>query len=84
MSLNIKNPHTHALARELAALTGENVTAAVTVAIEERLQRIRRRGEKRLSERLMEIGRDSAAHFREPYRSMDHGDFLYDEGGLPK
>jgi len=84
MSLNIKNPHTHALAKELAALTGENVTAAVTLAIEERLQRIRRRGEKRLSERLMDIGKDAAEHFREPYRSMGHGDFLYDERGLPK
>jgi antitoxin VapB len=84
MSLNIKNARTHALAREVAGLTGENVTQAVTVALEERLQRLRRRGEKRLSERLMEIGRDAAPHFREPYRSIDHGDFLYDERGLPK
>jgi len=42
MSLNIKNEQTHRLARELAKLTGENVTAAVTIALQERLERVRR------------------------------------------
>ena len=41
MSLNIKNPETHRLARDLALLTGETVTEAVTVAVRERLERIR-------------------------------------------
>jgi hypothetical protein len=40
--------------------------------------------EKRLAERLLEIGRECAAHFKEPYRSIDHGDLLYDKNGLPK
>ena len=34
MSLNIKNPETCELARELAQLTGETMTGAITVALE--------------------------------------------------
>lgn len=41
MRLTIKNPETDRLARELVALTGESVTAAVTVALRERLGRFR-------------------------------------------
>ena len=37
MSLNIKNAETHRLARELAALTGESMTGAITVALREAL-----------------------------------------------
>jgi hypothetical protein len=37
MSLNIKNPEAHELAAELARLTGESMTKAVTEAIRERL-----------------------------------------------
>lgn len=37
--LNIKNPRTVELASELARRTGESVTAAVTRAIEDRLER---------------------------------------------
>ena len=39
MSLNIKNQETCRLARELANLTGETMTGAITVALEERLER---------------------------------------------
>jgi len=84
VSLNIKNETTHRLARELATLTGENVTEAVTVAVRERLERLRRKDGKRLSEQLLAIGKDCAAHLREPYRSIDHAELLYDERGLPK
>lgn len=38
MALNIKDPKTDRLARELAAATGESITIAVRRAIEERLQ----------------------------------------------
>jgi antitoxin VapB len=83
MSLNIKNTQTHDLVQELAALTGETQTMAVTVAVRERLQRIRHLREAGLAERLLAIGSDTAPRLREPYRSMDHGDLLYDERGLP-
>jgi antitoxin VapB len=84
MGLNIKNEKTHRLAKELARLTGENMTVAVNEAIRERLERVRGKSGKDLAERLLEIGRDCAAHLKEPYKSIDHGDLLYDEKGLPK
>ncbi len=72
------------MARELAQLTGETMTTAVQQALEERLERVRERGKKGMAERLLEIGRDCAAHLKAPLRSIDHGDFLYDDKGLPK
>lgn len=42
MALNIKDPATDALARELAAQTGESITVALRVALQERLVRVRR------------------------------------------
>ena len=84
MSLNNKNAEAHELARELASLTGETVTGAVTVALRERLERIRRDRGDRLADQLVTIGRDCAIHLREPYASIDHARFLYDDQGLPR
>ncbi len=36
-----------------------------------------------LAERLLAIGKDCAERLKEPFRSADHGDLLYDERGLP-
>jgi antitoxin VapB len=41
MALNIKDDAADQLARELAAETGESITTAVTVAVRERLERLR-------------------------------------------
>jgi antitoxin VapB len=84
MSMNIKSEEAHALARQLAAATGESVTAAVTVALRERLDRLRSRHRESLEQRLLAIGRDCARRLKEPYRSADHADLLYDDMGLPK
>lgn len=84
MSLNIKNEQTHRLAQKLARLTGESMTAAVDKAVRERLERVRATKKDGLAERLLKIGRECAAHLKEPYRSIDHGELLYDEKGLPK
>jgi len=83
MGLNIKNDEAHRLAQELASLTGESMTTAVTEALRERLNRVRgdRGG---LASRLLSIGRDCAPRLKEPYRSADHGDLLYDDKGLPR
>jgi antitoxin VapB len=81
MSLNIKNEETHRMAQELAAMTGESLTAAVTEAVRERLERIKRKG---MKERIMKIAKECAPRWKEPFRSVDHGDLLYDEKGLPK
>jgi antitoxin VapB len=84
MSLNIKNEKTHRLVRELARATGESMTAAVDKAVQERLDRLRRNKQGSLADRLLQIGRECAAHMKEPYLSIDHGEMLYDEKGLPK
>jgi antitoxin VapB len=84
MGLNIKNEETHRLAAELATLTGESMTAAVTEAVRERLDRVRRERAISLADRLVAIGKDCAGHLRKPLRSVDHGDLLYDERGLPR
>jgi antitoxin VapB len=84
MSLNIKNEETHKLAKELADLTGESMSEAVAQAVRQRLQRVRSERGEGLVERLLAIGRDCAAHMKEPYLSIDHADLLYDELGLPK
>ena len=84
MSLNIKSEEAHRLAQELARLTGESMTAAVTQAMRERLDRVRREPAVGLAERLLAIGKDCAAHLKEPFRTVDHGDLLYDESGFPR
>lgn len=84
MSLNIKDEETHRLARKLASLTGESMTAAVTEAVRERLDRIRRERNASLADRLVAIGKDCAAHMKEPYLSAEHGELLYDDRGLPR
>jgi antitoxin VapB len=40
MALSIKDPETERLARNLAEITGENITTATKRAIEERLRRL--------------------------------------------
>jgi antitoxin VapB len=84
MGLHIKSEETHRLARELARLTGESMTAAVTEAVRERIDRLRNRQAISLAERLLAIGKDCAARLEEPFRSADHGDLLYDARGLPR
>jgi antitoxin VapB len=78
-TLNIKDPEVYRLARELAERRGTSMTAAVREALSEALtpSAAEREG---LAERLMEIGRRSAA-MPEPFLTDDD---LYDEWGLPK
>ena len=84
VSLNIKDEEAHRLARELASVTGESMTAAVSVAIRERLERVRGNSRQGLAERLLKIGRECASHLKEPYKSIDIDELLYDEKGMPK
>ena len=85
MGLNIKNEETCRLAAELAELTGETKTGAITVALRDRLKREKRaRDKEALVEDLMEIGKRCASHLKPGPSAVEHGDFLYDERGLPK
>ena len=84
MAINIKNEETHQLAQELAELTGKSMTAAITEALRERLEHIKAEKGEDLAQRLLRIGQDCASHLKEPYRTVHHGELLYDEKGLPK
>ena len=85
MSLNIKNEETCRLVGELAHLTGETKTGAITLAIKERLERERRqRGVNARLQRMRLIAARCAKLLREAGPPIDHGDLLYDERGLPK
>jgi antitoxin VapB len=84
MSLNIKNKDAHKLAQQLARLTGESMTEAVTESLRERLKSVQDKQAAKLSDRLLEIGRDCVTRLKEPFRSAEHGELLYDEKGLPK
>ncbi len=85
MSLSIKNPETHRLVKELASLTGESMTEAITTAVRERLDRIREAdGGGRMAERIHMIAVEMRARLPEDFFDVEHGDLLYDEDGLPK
>lgn len=85
MSLNIKNPETYRLAKELANETGESMTAAVTEAIRERLTRLQvERDREGMAERIHAIAVDMNSRLPTDFFDIPHGDLLYDEDGLPK
>ncbi len=83
MALNIRDPETEKLAEELAALTGETKTEAVTRALRERLKQIRSHSKKRrIAERLDEIAKHCASL---PVLESNCDEArLYDERGLPR
>jgi antitoxin VapB len=85
MSLNLKNPETERLARELAKRNGESLTVAVTVALKERLERQQQeqRKEGRL-EWLLKLTEWTAPLLKDLPPSDKIGDLLFDkETGLP-
>lgn len=80
MSMNIKNEETHRMAQELAALTGQSMSAAVNEALREKLARIKTDSVK---EKIAKIRREVAKELNGE-RLPDHAELLYDERGLPK
>jgi antitoxin VapB len=84
MPLNIRNEETENLANALAKLTGETKTEAVTQAIRERLQRVRRaRSKRRLADELDEIALHCSTLPVRDHRGADEI-MGYDETGLPR
>ena len=84
MSLNTKNRETCALASELADLTGETKTAAITVALRERLEhKRRRRGMEARAQELRAIAERCARLMGPASAAIEHGESLYDDLGLP-
>lgn len=86
MGLNIKNAETEKLITELAELTGQSKTAAVTEAVRKEISVIRKtkRPKGALAAELMRIGKDAASRMTKAEREWDYNADLYDEKGLPK
>ena len=84
MPLSIKSPEADRLARELAAITGETITVAITVAMRERLERQRRKKEDNevLIRELMAIADHCASLPVFDTRTEDEI-MGWDENGLP-
>jgi antitoxin VapB len=84
MTLSIKDPETDALARKLAELSGLSITDAVREALEMEIARLEREASKEArAEKLREIVKRAAPILRGKMTATDHGDFFYDEDGLP-
>ena len=85
MALSIRDPETDRLARELAALTGETMTGAIRVALEQRLQRERRRRQAEIDRRRKAIDAIVERFSRLPVLDDRSEDEIlgYDEHGLP-
>jgi antitoxin VapB len=83
VALNIKDPETDRIARELSAATGESITVAVRVAMEERLRRVRARpddddADSEIDQIIARIQRLPVLDDRSPDDIIG-----YDENGLP-
>ena len=85
MPLNVKNDQAHSLAKELAELTGQSITDAVTKALKDAVARARA-GRKGHVERVMAQVDEITAHFASlpilDHRS-DEEILGYDEKGMP-
>jgi antitoxin VapB len=82
MPISIKDRDTDAKIRDLASLTGESITDAVRIAIEQRLRRESSRRRSGVAERLVELG---VALSKQGKRIEEDADSAigYDAFGLP-
>ena len=81
--MNIRNAKTEKLVAEVTELTEETITVAVTIALQERLTRLRRQSmSRRLADELNEIALHCAALPVYDDRSADEI-VGFDERGLP-
>jgi antitoxin VapB len=86
VQLNIKDPETVRLARELADATGQPITKAIRQALERELQRREADIEETIA-RVREISREFVASIPAEMRgktSKEWMDGMYDQDGLPK
>lgn len=83
MALSIKTEEADRLARELAAVTHESLTEAVTIALRERLDRLRSENQVDIVGRLDRLSRE---YLRQRVDDEGTPDEIlgYDEVGLPQ
>jgi len=82
MSMNIKDPEVHRLAREMARKTGKSMTHMVRESLEQRYEVLAREQRRADVTELLGIAERVARHA--DGNVPDHGELLYDEKGLPK
>ncbi len=82
MSLNVKDPEAHRLARAIARETGESLTKVVVESLRERHAKLEKRKGKASLTELMAIAKRASRSVKRPY--VEHGQLLYDDHGLPK
>jgi|CXWL01.1.fsa_nt_gi antitoxin VapB len=83
MTINIKDADTDAKARELARLTGEGLTKAVRIAIEQRLARESMRGRAGIAQQLLSLG-ERLVQGRRLFAGTAEEAIGYDEQGLSR
>lgn len=83
MALSIKDSETEALARELAARTGESLTEATKQALKDRLRRLPDEAEQQRLLKYMEESRARWAAMPLLDTRTDEEIIGYDENGLP-
>jgi antitoxin VapB len=86
MTLNIRDPEVHELARAVANATGETMTQAVKQALRERLERVRTVDEALREQRVRDILEWAAQWRAAPVLDPRSPDEIldYDENGLPR
>ncbi|TCL92228.1 antitoxin VapB [Rhizobium sp. PP-WC-2G-219] len=82
MSLHVKDPEAHRLARAIAQATGQSMSRVVTDALRERYAQLKKQTGRASIEELLAVADRAAVHVKRPY--ADHTELLYDEDGLPK
>ena len=82
MTLNIKDPEAHRLAKAISKATGESMTQVVTEALRKRHELLQKQSGKASVAELLAIAQRASSKVQRPY--MDHADYLYDDRGLPK
>lgn len=82
MSMNIKDPEVHRLAREMARLTGKSMTHVVRESLEEHYEVLARQRRRADVTELLGVARRVAEHADGAV--PDHGELLYDDKGLPE
>ncbi len=87
MGLNIKNPETYRLVKELAEATGQTMTGAVTEAVRQQLEQLRSEGDDEVETRLarvLELAGEIRRGAPPGYFDQHFDALLYDETGLPR
>ncbi len=84
MALNIKNEETCDLARELAVLTDDTMTGAITIALRERIDQVKRERERdALLRDIRAIAKRCAAKMGPGPTSAEIVEEMYGEFGEP-